>query len=108
MSVVCLADARLLLPHTLRSAAGQPFRKVPRLLALVASISLAPSGDAFAQLKDPEGRMGAALHRDVLEAVGAQLGPRAVLLLQQVGVAAHSCAWGRWLTVSITGAQSRA
>ncbi|KAG2444132.1 hypothetical protein HYH02_009072 [Chlamydomonas schloesseri] len=79
-------DARLLLPHTLRTVVGQPFRKVPRLLALVASISPAPSGDAFAQLKDPEGHMGAALHRDVMEAVGAQLGPRAVLLLQEVCV----------------------
>ncbi|GLI69649.1 hypothetical protein VaNZ11_014320, partial [Volvox africanus] len=61
-------DARLLLPHTLRTAAGQPFRKVPRLLTLVAALTPSPSGDAFAQLKDPEGQMCAALHRDVMEA----------------------------------------
>ncbi|KXZ43968.1 hypothetical protein GPECTOR_76g789 [Gonium pectorale] len=79
-------DARLLLPNTLRTAAGQPFRKVPRLLALVAALTPSPSGDAFAQLKDPEGQMGAALHRDVMDAAGGQLGPRAVLLLQQVTV----------------------
>jgi hypothetical protein len=35
-------------------------------------------------MKDPEGSMGAVLHRDALAAVGSQLGPCAAVLLREV------------------------
>ncbi|EFJ41237.1 hypothetical protein VOLCADRAFT_119769, partial [Volvox carteri f. nagariensis] len=44
-------DARVLLPYSLRSAAAQPFQKIPRLLVLVSALTPSPGGDAFALLK---------------------------------------------------------
>lgn len=63
--------------------------KVPRLLLLVVSLKLRPSGEATAVLKDPTGQLKAAVHRAVLEAE-PNFGPGATVSLKEVSLL---CPW---------------
>ncbi|KAA6420350.1 MAG: hypothetical protein FRX49_09512 [Trebouxia sp. A1-2] len=59
------------------------------MILLVESLKYTGCGDAFAQLKDPSGSIGAGIHAQVLQAEEG-LSPGAVLMLQQVALTAVS------------------
>ncbi|KAL0031717.1 hypothetical protein WJX79_002989 [Trebouxia sp. C0005] len=84
LDLLCFSGTSPLLQHHVKKVKlCQSSCKLPKMILLVESLKYTGCGDAFAQLKDPSGSIGAGIHAQVLQAEEG-LSPGAVLMLQQV------------------------
>ncbi|KAL0056463.1 hypothetical protein WJX82_011622 [Trebouxia sp. C0006] len=84
LDLLCFSETSPLLQHHVKKLKlCQSSCKLPKMILLVESLKYTGCGDAFAQLKDPSGSIGAGIHAQVFQAEEG-LSPGAVLMLQQV------------------------
>lgn len=84
LDLLCFSETSPLLQHHVKKVnLCQSSCKLPKMVLLVESLKYTGCGDAFAQLKDPTGSIGAGVHANVFQ-VEEGVSPGAVLMLDQV------------------------